>query len=237
MTTAKVQIDTKEVRKIYYMRDVARMVAQTHDAMRPCAGIVTGAYDGDYTITTPRFGKSLVHSLGIRRAKRHGALYHTLVPTARALDIVYQIACILKWMHDRGWVYLDLKPDNVLIFRGRVKICDIDTCYHKDHSILSDYTTIGTPHFRAPEVDLCQVTPKSDIYSLGATMWELICGDDYPFISNAKNVPSIGEYSLAHRCMNQDPALRPTIDEVLDDPVFEALDINRRNKLYASING
>jgi serine/threonine-protein kinase len=87
----------------------------------------------------------------------------------KAVDIFYQVAQALAHMHDRGYVHADMKPNNIMVTSGVAKIidlgqsCEIGTVKERIQ---------GTPDYIAPEqVHRRAITPKTDIYNLGATMY------------------------------------------------------------------
>ena len=88
----------------------------------------------------------------------------------KSVDIFRQVARGLAHMHARGFVHADMKPNNVVICDdGSVKVIDLgQSC-----AIGAVKERIqGTPDYIAPEqVHLRAITPKTDIYNLGATMY------------------------------------------------------------------
>lgn len=87
----------------------------------------------------------------------------------RAVDVFHQVALGMAHMHDRGYVHADMKPNNIMVMDGKAKIidlgqsCEIGTVKERIQ---------GTPDYIAPEqVHRRAITPKTDIYNLGATMY------------------------------------------------------------------
>jgi serine/threonine protein kinase len=87
----------------------------------------------------------------------------------KAVDIFHQVATGMAHMHDRGYVHADMKPNNIMVMDGVAKIidlgqsCQIGTVKERIQ---------GTPDYIAPEqVHRRAITPKTDIYNLGATMY------------------------------------------------------------------
>lgn len=91
-----------------------------------------------------------------------------------AVDIFFQVARGLAHMHGRGFIHADMKPGNVLVTEGhKVKVIDLGQAC----AIGTVKKRIqGTPGYMAPEQAHRQaITPKTDIYNFGATMyWVLV---------------------------------------------------------------
>jgi serine/threonine protein kinase len=105
---------------------------------------------------------------------------------SEAVRIITQIGQALEYAHSRGVVHRDVKPDNILILPdGRAKLTDFGlakTIDSHEDNLTRPLSGLGTPQFMAPEQfsDAKTVGPRSDIYSLGATLYTLVTGR-YPF--------------------------------------------------------
>ncbi len=145
----------------------------------------------------------------------------------------------LRHAHENGVVHRDIKPSNIIISRDRVpKLCDFGLA--KDITFEGRTTTagmvMGTPHYISPEQVMGnKVDIRSDIYSLGATLYHCACGDP-PFVSTCDEAvlvkhiteepeplrakrpafsPVLGE--ILHRMMRMEPNERfQTPDELMD---------------------
>lgn len=105
------------------------------------------------------------------------------IPEPEAVRIITQVAQALHYAHQRQVVHRDVKPDNILMLSdGRVKLTDFGLA--KDFSQIDDEcltraaSGLGTPHFMAPEqfADARGAGPLCDVYSLGATLYNMLTG-------------------------------------------------------------
>ena len=102
------------------------------------------------------------------------------VPVRVAVGLALQVARALSFAHDRGLVHRDVKPQNVLLNEdGQAKVTDFGIARSLDvQGVTQTGTVLGTSDYIAPEQARGQkVDPKTDIYSLGAVLYELLTGD------------------------------------------------------------
>ena len=99
-----------------------------------------------------------------------------------AAEIAEQLALAIQNCHDRGVIHRDLKPANVLMtLRGTPKITDFGLAkrIESDSKQTRTGSLMGTPSYMAPEQargDTHAIGPLSDLYSLGAILYELLTG-------------------------------------------------------------
>ena len=129
-----------------------------------------GEDDGSYYIVMEYINGRTLKSL----VKRRGAL--TL---PEVIDIMSQLLSGIMCAHDSYIIHRDLKPQNVLILEdGRVKITDFGIAMALNSNELTQTNSImGSVHYLPPEqANGSGSTIKSDIYSLGILMYELLIG-------------------------------------------------------------
>ncbi len=145
------------------------------------------------------------------------------LPVRQALELALAIADGLSFAHQHGIVHRDVKPQNVLLSsEGEVKVTDfgIARSLHVDHGVTQTGTVLGTGEYLSPEqASGKQVSPATDVYSLGVVLWELLAGD----------VPFVGEnfVAVALRHVNEPPPhlreRRTDVSPRLDAAVQRAL--------------
>jgi non-specific serine/threonine protein kinase len=138
------------------------------------------------------------------------------------LNITNQICEGLSEAHKTDIVHRDIKPENILVDRrGRVKVLDFGLAKLKGVSKLTtESSTLGTIHYMSPEqLQGKEVDHRSDIWSLGVVLYELLMGE----------VPFKGSYEqvVIYSIMNVDPkpmtALRPGVPTELEEVVNKAM--------------
>jgi serine/threonine-protein kinase len=100
-------------------------------------------------------------------------------PVTEAVSIVERVADALSFAHDRGVVHRDIKPPNImLVGGGRVKIMDFGIARMRSSDLKTQTgLMMGTPRYMSPEqVAGRSVDQRSDIFSLGTVLYELLTG-------------------------------------------------------------
>ncbi|HXE54080.1 MAG TPA: serine/threonine-protein kinase, partial [Tepidisphaeraceae bacterium] len=102
------------------------------------------------------------------------------IDATRACLMCADAASALAQAHELGIIHRDVKPANLMLTRsGRCKLADFGLARMDDATDLSSALpeSVGTPQFIAPELlKGVPASPRSDIYSLGATLWYLLTG-------------------------------------------------------------
>jgi eukaryotic-like serine/threonine-protein kinase len=98
----------------------------------------------------------------------------------QALTVLSDVGSALARAAQQGVVHRDIKPENLLLTRdGEVKVADFGLARVREHDLglTQDGTTLGTPLYMSPEqAEGREVDPRSDLYSLGATLYHLLAG-------------------------------------------------------------
>lgn len=113
------------------------------------------------------------------------------LPWLQAVGLVKAIATALTYAHEAGIAHRDIKPSNILIGSdGQPKIVDFGLAWvsgQEFQELTATGEILGTPAYLAPECLTCSsavIDPKqADIYSLGAVLFHLICGQP-PFVAD-----------------------------------------------------
>ena len=144
------------------------------------------------------------------------------LPIAEAINTAIQIGLGLQSAHENGIVHRDIKPANVMIGpQGQVKIMDFGLALLAGRpGITKTGTTLGTPAYMSPEqVRAEAVDRRSDIWSFGAVLYEMISGRP-PFGGGSD--PAVA-YAIVHQQPEPLTALRSQVPIALDRIVDKAL--------------
>ncbi|HEY4312545.1 MAG TPA: serine/threonine-protein kinase [Pirellulales bacterium] len=100
-------------------------------------------------------------------------------PERFSAEIVYTIARTVEYAHSRGIIHRDLKPSNILqATDGSLKIADFGLAKMQDvdSNLTASGEALGTPGYMAPEQTRGKYSERTDVYSLGAILYELLTG-------------------------------------------------------------
>jgi serine/threonine protein kinase len=150
-----------------------------------------------------------------------------------AVGIMRQVSRGLEVAHEQGIIHRDIKPQNVLIdHKGEVKLMDfgIARMAEAHEGMTQAGLIVGTPHYMSPEqVQGKQLDPRSDVYSMGVMLYELLAGRR-PFESS-----SLTGVLTAHITETPRPPieLRPEIGRQINRIVVCCLEKDPKNR-YAN---
>ncbi len=137
------------------------------------------------------------------------------LPQDKAIEFARRICAGLAAAHERGVLHRDLKPANIMIdSRGQVRITDFGLAVLAQEVQFGDIRS-GTPAYMSPEQkEGREVTVRSDLYSLGATLYEMFTGKRR---TDAQSQPSeiVKDLDPAVervilRCLEEEPKRRPS---------------------------
>ena len=148
------------------------------------------------------------------------------LPVDQALDIIRKVASALAYAHQRGVVHRDIKPANILLSSGEPLVADFGIALAVSKAgegrITQTGLSLGTPHYMSPEQASGDrsLDPRSDIYALGAVLYEMLTGDP-PFSGSSAQ-------AVLARILTTQPTRtavhRPTVPPHVDAAIARALE-------------
>ncbi len=125
-------------------------------------------------------GKYYVVTEHVQGARTLGAYCRpdNLLRVDDVVEIIYKCAKALHYAHGRGVIHRDIKPSNVMLtVDNDVRIIDFGIAIVNDSEVSRIEGIAGSPSYMSPEqVQSEDLTPRSDLYSLGAVLYELLTG-------------------------------------------------------------
>jgi eukaryotic-like serine/threonine-protein kinase len=102
-----------------------------------------------------------------------------LLPLRKVLDVVASVAEALDFAHNMGVIHRDIKPANIRLLKsGGVKVTDFGIARAISSSRTKTGVILGTPNYMSPEQIMGQkIDPRSDIFSLGVLLYQLLTGE------------------------------------------------------------
>ncbi len=146
------------------------------------------------------------------------------LPVMEALRIAREIAGALAHAHANNLVHCDIKPHNILVTsEGWVKVADFGIARAISSSTMTyNGNVVGSVHYFSPEqAKGTKITPKSDVYSLGVVLYEMLTG----------RIPFNGEttVSVALKHLQEEPVAPRQIDDTIP-PIVEAIVLKAMSK-------
>lgn len=168
--------------------------------------------------------------------------HHSEVTEAQAVRIIAEVVLALESMHDKGIVYRDLKPENVLLDReGHVRLVDLGLAkvLSRENNYLTT-TICGSLSYAAPEMlSEREYGLAFDMWTLGVFVYQVLTGD-MPFDTEDRSrqeilrdqqlgqIPMNGlspeTFDLVCELLNPDPARRPSCHQVRSHRMFAEVD-------------
>ncbi len=157
----------------------------------------------------------------------------TLLPIEKVVEIIFKCASALDYAHRQGITHRDIKPSNILLTKDKdVKIGDFSIAHitKLDTTTTAPQGVMGSPRYMSPEqLKEEKITTRSDLFSLGVVMYELLTGK-HPFTTDSFS-------RLVNIILNEEPPpmsdFRSDIPESLQKIVSKAMtkDINERYQM------
>jgi serine/threonine-protein kinase len=147
------------------------------------------------------------------------------LPIAEAVRIATEVASALDYAHRHGVIHRDIKPQNILLHDGSALVADFGIALAASTAgtrMTETGMSLGTPHYMSPEQAMGEreITARSDVYSLGCVLYEMLVGDP-PFTGSTAQ-------AIVARVVTEQPrslsGQRHTISQELDAAVLTALE-------------
>ncbi len=157
------------------------------------------------------------------------------MPPRRALEVIADACQALNFSHQHGIIHRDVKPANIMISKtGAVKVMDFGIARaiaDSSNRVTQTAAVIGTAQYLSPEQARGErVDARSDVYSLGCVLYEILTGDP-PFVGDSP-------VAVAYQHVREDPippsAKRPGISPDLDAVVLKAMAKNPDNRYQSA---
>jgi beta-lactam-binding protein with PASTA domain/predicted Ser/Thr protein kinase len=170
-----------------------------------------GAVDGTYYIAMQYIeGRSLKE------------LIDAELSIEQAVGLVRQVLEAARFAHRHGIVHRDLKPQNVIVdAEGKAVVTDFGIARAGVSEITQAGSVMGTPHYLSPEqAQGMDVTPVSDLYSIGVILYEALTGR-VPFEADSAVAIAMKQVSQAPQ---RPSSINPKVSPALDAAVMRALE-------------
>jgi serine/threonine protein kinase len=144
-----------------------------------------------------------------------------LLPAEKVLEMVFSVCKGLDYAHQNAVIHRDIKPSNLILGAdGQVKITDFSIAYVKRSQSTLETGLFGSPAYMCPEqIKEEKITEKSDLFSLGSVLYELLTG--------TKAFDGENDYAIMYKIVNEEPTtifdLRPELPQIVGEVLDKAL--------------
>ncbi|MBI4458908.1 MAG: protein kinase [Acidobacteria bacterium] len=137
-----------------------------------------------------------------------------------AILIVEQVGAALDYAHSRKIIHRDIKPANIMLTEGRAKVMDFGIAKAAGAGITTTGELLGTPSYMSPELIQGKgADQRSDLFSLGAMLYEMLTGAK-PFMGD--NIGNVF-YKILQEEPNAPSSLNPALPASLDTVILRTL--------------
>jgi serine/threonine protein kinase len=143
------------------------------------------------------------------------------LPLAQTLNIARQLCIVLEYLHSQHppVIFRDLKPANIMLNKQQqIYLIDFGIARLFKPGQSKDTTALGSPGYAPPEQYRQATSPRSDIYSLGATLHQMLTGIDpsqHPFYFQPFSINQPALERLVQRMVALDAKQRPASMQVV----------------------
>ncbi len=118
------------------------------------------------------------------------------LPVDQALAYVLEVLPALSHLHERGLLYCDLKPDNLVCLGDGVRLIDLGGVRRLDDTVATLFGTVG---YQAPEVPVEGPSVASDVFTVGRTLASLVLDFRGNTTTYATTLPAVDEHPVLAR--------------------------------------
>jgi eukaryotic-like serine/threonine-protein kinase len=155
------------------------------------------------------------------------------IDTLLSIEVALQVLTALQYAHSLGVIHRDVKPANIMIAKGGIaKLMDFGIAHSAaDYALTHTGAAIGSSYYMSPEqVKSEAVDGRSDIYSLGVVLYEMVTG--------IKPITGATAWSIMNAHLTQVPiapaVLDPALPSSLSSAILKALEKEPRNRFESA---
>jgi len=207
--------DEFEVEKIREIKE--RFMREAEIAGRLAHPSIVAVYDvgEDYELTY--MAMEYLEGESLLKYCRKGSL----LPLRRTLYVISETALALDYAHRQGVIHRDVKPANIMLLKdGQIKVTDFGIAKAVSSSQTKSGIVLGTPNYMSPEqINGHDIDGRSDIFSLGVVLFELLTGQ-LPFYG--KNLTNLF-YQITQVKHSSPREINPKVPKPVEQIIDKAL--------------